>query len=118
MFTRQQVNNADLACKLYGIFKRPSQERFEAILASNAIANCTITAKEAKKACTIYGPDLYALKASSIKSKPSLIPSFIPMTLPSYVLDEHKDITLCADFFMYRVKSSYIHCLARSNSTA
>ena len=118
MFTNRQIKAADLARKMYGVLKRPSQERFERILVSNAIANCSITPDDAKKAFTIYDPDTYALEASSVKSKPSLIPSLIPITLPSYVLQEHKDLTLCADFFYVQGQNLFIHFPGKYNFIA
>ena len=92
--------------------KRPSQERLESILTSNFIANCTVTADDARRANIIYGPDVYSLKANMVKPKPTLIESFIPMTLPSYILSEHKDVTLCADFF-YVKSQVFIYSLSR-----
>ena len=43
MYTAREVKNADRARKLYAKLKRPSQRRFEEILATNAIVNCDLT---------------------------------------------------------------------------
>ena len=113
MFTSRQVKAADDARRLYAMLKRPSQRRFEQLLASNAIANCTVTTNDAKQAVTIYGPDAFKIKASSVKERPTPIPSFVSMTLPTYILQEHKDVTLCADFF-YVQGQVFLHSLSRN----
>ena len=92
--------------------KRPSQRRFEEILATNAIINCDLTPDDARRALIIYGPDVYALKANSVKSKPTIVPSFVPTSLPSYILQEHMDITLCTDFF-YVQSQVFLYILSR-----
>ena len=79
----------------------------------------TPTADDARQANIIYGPDVFALKASSVKSQPTPIPSFVPTTILSYVLEKHKDVTLCADFyvqsqvFLYTLSRKIkFHCVA------
>ena len=108
MFTSRQVKDADRARILYAKLKRPSQARFESILASNVLKNCDLTPDDAKRALIIYGPDVFAIKAKSTKDRPTPIPSFVPISLPTYILEQHKNITLCVDFFTFRVTFFYI----------
>ena len=99
MFTRREIEAADRARDLYAKIGRPSQERFEKILSENSIINCPVTVSDAKRVLTIYGPEVAVIKGRSTKQKPSVVPIFKPISLPSYILKYHRVIQLAADFF-------------------
>ena len=52
MYTAREIKHADRARKLYAKLKRPSQRRFEEILATTAIVNCDITSDDTQTLCT------------------------------------------------------------------
>ena len=64
---------------------------------------------------TIYGPMVEVLKGKDTRAKPQHIPSIVKTVLPSYILNEHRDVTLTADFlavngnFFLHTKSHKIH---------
>ena len=68
-----------------------------------------------RRANTIYGPMVEVLKGKGTRDKPQHIPSTVKMVLPPYILTEHRDVTLTADFlevngnFFLHTKSRKLH---------
>ena len=113
MFTRREVQGADKARELYRHIGRPSQPRFAHYIQKGLIRNCPITLDDAKRAYTIYGPDIAYLKGKTTQKPPNPhIDTHIPMELPSHITQHHRDITICADFFFVQ-KQAFIHFISR-----
>jgi len=98
-FHRREIEDANWARALYAMIGRPSQQQFEFILNNNLIRNCPVTVDDARRAVTIYGPDVPALKGKAVKSEPVRVPTSAPGTVPVPILGDHGNVTLCADFF-------------------
>jgi hypothetical protein len=99
MFTRREIEGADKARELYRMIGRPSEKSFQEILSKVMIHNCPITAEDAQRALTIYGPDLATLKGKTTKRNGIHVPSITTQHLPPHILEHHRDVTLCADVF-------------------
>lgn len=92
---------------------RPSQRKFEDILSKNIIANCPVTVDDAKRALIIYGEDIATLKGKTTKSKPApRVPDFSAVPIPAPILQYHKNITLCIDFFFVQGQC-FLHAISR-----
>ena len=112
MFHRREIEGAEKARSLHRLLGRPAQARFEHFLVNNLIRNCPVTVQDAKRAVLIYGPDLANIKGHTTKRKGSHIPSFAPLTLPSYIIKHHRKITLCVDIF-YVQGITFFHSISR-----
>ena len=62
MFSPRQIQQADLARRLYRLLGRPDEKEFSSILRNNLINNCPITPDNAHQALVIYGTDVATLK--------------------------------------------------------
>ncbi len=107
-YTRREIEGADKARELYAKLGRPSQQHFEYILANNLINNCPVTADDAKRAITIYGPDTATLKGKMTKHNGQHVPTFTPIQVPQFLLAHHKNITICENLFLSKASHSCI----------
>jgi len=99
MFTKRQVYNADLAKELYRKIGRPGEDAFENILRTNKIHNCPITVDDARRAVTIYGPDIPKLKGTTTTGPPvEHVPDHNAMEVPRSILMHQTLVTLAIDF--------------------
>ena len=62
MFSPRQIQQADLARRLYRLLGQPDEKEFSSILRNNLINNCPVTPDDAHRALVIYGPDVATLK--------------------------------------------------------
>ena len=113
LFTRREIKGADQARELYRKIGYPSEKFFQNILSRNLIHNCPITAEDAKQALAIYGPDLATLKGKTTQRSTEHIPGTIPSTLPDYILEFHRDVTLCMDVFFVQGQRFH-HTISRN----
>ena len=113
LFTRREVRGADKARALYRHIGRPSQARFLQYLQKGLIRNCPITVDDAKRAHSIYGPDIAYIKGKTTQ-KPPLphIETHIPLELQPHIAAHHRDITLCVDFFFIQ-QQAFLHVISR-----
>ena len=100
LFSKREVKAADVARDLYWKIGRPSEAEFQDILKRNLIRDCPVTPSDAKRANIIYGPDVAVVKGKTTRSKAALrAPTFVAEPIPPHVLEHHRDVTLCVDFF-------------------
>jgi hypothetical protein len=69
-FTKRQVERAEKARHLYRVIGCPSMRDYKHIVQMNQIKNCPVTLEDIKICERIFGPDLYAMKGKSTRSKP------------------------------------------------
>ena len=86
IFTKREKQRSDLACELYAKLGHPSQNRFEKLI--TYINNCSVFIADAKNAIFIYGPNVFAIKGKSVKNKRTQVPMFIPLQVPSSIIDK------------------------------
>ena len=100
LFSRRQIEAADLARELYRKLGRPGEAEFYSILTKNLIRNCPVTPDDARRATHIYGPDIAALKGKTVRSTAApRAPTFEAVPLPAPITVHHRNVTLCVDFF-------------------
>ena len=116
-FHRREVERAELARQVHARIGRPPQRMFEKILQSGYIRNCPITVDDARRAYQIFGPDVSNLKGKMAKKSSSPASSFTPLSLPSYILQNHGKVTLCVDFFFVQ-GLGFIHTISRKIPTS
>ena len=68
MFNPRNVMKADAARRLYRLLCRPSKAEFLKLLGCGSLLNCPVTAADASRATTIYGPDGATLKGKTTRS--------------------------------------------------
>ena len=95
--TVEENRNAEVGLMLYRKIGYQSQEDFEHYLESNFIRNCTITVNNAKSSVAIFGPNLDSLGGKIVKSNGQHMSTFLPITIPSYIMDNYKVDTLYID---------------------
>ena len=99
-FSQRQVKQADLARKLYRMLGRPNKKTFGSILQNNLILNCSVTSDDAYCALAIYGPNVAALKGKTMGTTAAAqAPTFLAVPLPPKILANHRNVTICVDFF-------------------
>ncbi|KAI2502265.1 Reverse transcriptase (RNA-dependent DNA polymerase) [Fragilaria crotonensis] len=103
-----------MARTLYRAIGRPSEAEFQRILDSGCIRNCPVTSLDAKRALTIYGPDIATLKGKTTRAGVApRAPNFTAVALPPSVLEHHRDVTLCVDFFFVQ-GHIFFHTISRN----
>jgi hypothetical protein len=113
LFTQREIHAADAARALYHQLGRPDEVEFESILRNNLIRNCPVTPADAKRALTIYGPDIAALKGKTTRCDASpRVPTFEAVPLPPPILEHHMDVTLCVDLFFVQ-GLVFLHTISR-----
>ena len=98
-YTRRQVDQADKAHNLIRRLADSSQLELEKLISKNFFRHNDLQVDDFWQAVTIYGPMVEVLKGKDTRTRPQHIPSMVKTVLPSYILTEHKDVTLTADFF-------------------
>ncbi len=66
----------------------------------------------ARWALIIYGQDVPTIKGKSIRGNAMPMLMQIPSNVPSPILDDHRDVTLCADFFFVQ-GLPFFHSISR-----
>jgi hypothetical protein len=114
LFSRREVKSADAARELYRKIGRPNQAEFVDILQRHLIRDCPVTADDAKRALIIYGPDIAVLKGKSTRSAAApRAPTFVAKVIPAPILEHHRHVTLCADFFFVQ-GIPFFHTISRA----
>ena len=112
-FTRQELEGADQARRLYHTIGHPSQRKFETILDHGSILNCPVTKADAQRANISYGPDLAYLKGKTTEHPASPhVATQVPSPLPADIAKHHSNVTLCLDFF-YIQHLPFVHTISR-----
>ena len=114
LFSRRQIQQADLARKLYRMLGRPDEKVFRSILRDNMILNCPVTPDDAHRALAVYGPDVATLKGKMTRATAaSSAPTLVAVPLPLPVLEHHRNVTLCVDFFFVQ-GVGFLHTISRN----
>ena len=114
-YTCRQAAWADRARNLIQRLAYPSQLEIKKLISNNFFCHNDLLVDDFHQATTIYRPMVEVLKGKGTRAKPQHIPSTVKTVLPSYILTEHKDVTLTADFlavngnFVLHTKSRKIH---------
>jgi hypothetical protein len=96
-YTTRQVNDADLAKRVYSMIGRPSHATFVKMIRENQLDGCPITVDDANRALQIYGPDLAALRGKTVRRQIDHVPSNQSDPVLSSILMDHGNVTLCLD---------------------
>ena len=112
-FSQRQIKQADLARKLYRMLGRPDEKTFRSILQNNLILNCPVSPDDAHRALAIYGPDVATIKGKTTRATAAArAPTFLAVPLPPTVLEHHRHVTLCVDFFFVQ-ELCFLHTISR-----
>ena len=115
MFTKREVDAADTARELYRKIGCPSEAEFSGILSNNLIRNCPVTPQDAKRVSVIYGPHIAVLKGKSTRSGAApRTPTFEAVLIPPDILEHHRRVTLCVDFFFVQGSIPFLHTISRN----
>ena len=100
LYTPRQLEQADLANRLYALVGRPSYKDFLTMIRENQLKNCpAVSVEDAKRAVAIYGPDVHALRGKTVRTTPEHVPADQIRHLPLDILQAHGTVTICADLF-------------------
>jgi hypothetical protein len=70
MFTKHQIVNVELACKLQAGTAYPSIMDSKWVVQSNQIKDCPVTAQDVNVALKIWGPSVALLKGKTVRRMP------------------------------------------------
>ena len=113
LFSRRAVQAADVARDLYRLLGRPDEKEFYDILKKNMIRNCPVTPDDAQRALVVYGPDIAVVKGKTTRHTAApRVPTFVSKPIPAPILEHHRDITLCVDFFFVQ-GLAFFHTISR-----
>jgi hypothetical protein len=94
-FTKEEVEGAQKARKLYHAIGCPSVENMKHMLQMNMIKNCPVTTQDVVNAERIFGPDIATLKGKTThRSPPRIINDMIEVPEE---LKNFDDLVLCID---------------------
>ncbi len=96
LYTKRQIAGAEAARKLYQVVGYPSLKDFMHIIQTHGINNCPITLEDVKISQKIFGPDVYAIKAKTVRKKPKVVVNDY-VEIPKELIQAHKGIELCTD---------------------
>ena len=112
-FTKHEVKQADEARQLYAKVMRPSERRYESILANHLIDDCPVTSGHARRAHFIYGNEGAFVKGARTKHKAAPhVPTRELVPLSPHILKHHKKVTLGTDF-LYVQGLPFLHTISR-----
>ena len=114
LFTpRDVLANADAARRLYRLLGRPSDAEFLKILGSGSLLNCPVTAADAQRATTIYGPDVASLKGKTTRTgNAPRVPALAVTPLPPHISSHYRNVVLCVDFLFVQ-GYPFLHTISR-----
>jgi hypothetical protein len=113
MFSRREIKAADVARELYRKIGRPAETEFQRILKQHLIMNCPVTPEDATRAQLIYGPDIAVIKGKTTRSAAApRAATFVATPIPPPILEHHRNVTLCADFFFVQ-GLPFFHTISR-----
>ena len=95
-YTKQQIEQARRARKLYGMIGYPSVVDFKNSVKNNLINNCPITIQDIVAAEKIYGPDIAALKGKTVRTEPLRVNTEI-IAVPERIKKLHHNVILGGD---------------------
>ncbi len=98
MFTKLQIVNAELACKLQAGMAYPSIPDLKWVVQSNQIMDCPVTAQDVNVALKIWGPSVALLKDITVGRTPPVQVQDI-VEVPKEIRENHKRVTLTIEFF-------------------
>ncbi len=114
LFSWREVAAADQARALYRMIGRPSEAEFQAILRRKLVRNCPVTPNDATRALLIYGPDIAVLKGKTTRLDAApRAPTFVALPIPAPVLEHHRNVSLCLDFFFVQ-GIPFFHTISRA----
>ncbi len=103
MFTKSQIVNAELACKLQAGMAYPSILDLKWVVQSNQIKDCLVAAQDVNVVLKIWGPSVALLKGKTVCCMPPVVVQDI-VEVPKEIRENHKRVTLTVDiFFVNRV---------------
>ena len=95
-YTQRDINKAIDARKFQVMFNNISTPKLLNIVDTNQVRGLPITREDVKRAETIYGPNVFALKGKTTNRKVDHVVA--PITrIPKEILKDYKNITLCID---------------------
>jgi hypothetical protein len=113
LFSPREIRSADAARDLYRKIGRPSEAEFQSILRNNLIRNCPVTPDDAQRALLIYGPDIASIKGKLTRvAAAAHVPTFVASPIPAPILEHHRNVTLCVDFFFVQ-GIGFFHTISR-----
>jgi len=99
LYSQRQLENAELARRVYELVGRPSHATFTKMIRENQLKHCPITVEDANRALHIYGPDVAALRGKTTRTTPTHVPPDQIRPLPLDIIQAHGNITICSDIF-------------------
>jgi hypothetical protein len=95
-FTRQQVKNAERACRLMGMVATHSEHDFQGMVCHNLLKDCPVTNEDVHNAHAIFGPDLTSIMGKTVCRKPERVVTDC-VEIPRDFFMHHNRVTLVTD---------------------
>ena len=72
-FTKQQVKDAERACRVIGMVATPSERNFQGMVCHNLLKDCPVTNEDVHNPHAIFGPDLAHIRGKMVCRKPEQV---------------------------------------------
>jgi hypothetical protein len=99
MFTKQQLDGAEMARQLFMGLSYPSMKDFIWMLRSNGIKDCPESVRDAEIALKVWGPNVAGLKEKTVRKAVKSVKVEDLIQIPKEMIAMHKDVTLGIDIF-------------------
>ena len=95
-YSKEEIERARRARKLYHSIGAPSIKNFKYLIKSNQIRNCPVTTIDIENAEKIFGKDVAYIKGKTTRSKPRMT-RYDEIEVPKEIRNKAKNITLYID---------------------
>ena len=95
-FTSRQIENYELARKIYSNVGIPTGKNFNNMVSTNRISNCPISMADMINSGIIYGTSMESIKGNSTRSKPRPVIND-DINTPIDIYKNNSNIELCID---------------------
>ena len=96
-YTRKTIEQAKLARKIQQAIGYPSTTEFIKIIERGDIKDCPVNKADIHVAEDIFGPDIGSLKGKTVRRNTGHVEDAGPYTLPPDVINNYKQMTICAE---------------------
>ena len=98
-FTARQKMGIHRAIQTYRNMNRPGEASFKHTILHRELPGIPCTLEDAKNMFLVYGPNVDALRGRTTRTRAPNAPLLRRVPPPAEVLQAHREVTLCTDFF-------------------
>jgi len=113
--TKKSIEQAKLARNIQQAIGYPSTTEFIKIIERGDIKECPVNKADMNVTEDIFGPDVGSLKGKTVRRKIGYVKDASPFVLPPNIINNYKQISLCADS-MFINKITFLMTISRHST--